>query len=323
MTSVRPRTGLVLSVLFVSAIGAGMAQGKAVDVHRWLDCDISRISSDNNSGPNFTAKVTFHEDPVSSVRVLLAREDSELDESAWSTVATSETDHDGIARFFAIPSGKYRIRVGGALLTPSEEITVDAEDPAAPEISFEWPEKYVQASKLFGRVVLSHQATQKPMPHRNVLVELLDLRTARLLAQTHTSDDGAYEFTPSDPGVYVLRFNEGPDDLNSDYEQMAVEIRDDAINSGLPVLKIAKTKCTSGISQPPDERLFERAMSAVDHNRFTVANLSLQTLINTYPNSEFAEKSKLVLRDTRIAKCGESYIFLPSDCEGSLAATRP
>jgi TolA-binding protein len=104
---------------------------------------------------------------------------------------------------------------------------------------------------------------------------------------------------------------------------MAVEVKDDAINNGIPVLKIVKTKCTSEISQQPDEKLFERAMSAVDHHRFTVANLSLRTLINTYPDSEFSEKSKLVLQDPRIAKCGESFSFLPSDCEGSLAATHP
>jgi len=202
-------------------------------------------------------------------------------------------------------------------MAPNEEITIDAGDPAAPEIRFEWPEKSVQAHKLFGRVVLSRQANQKPMPLRNALVQLLDLRTARLLAQTRTSDDGTYEFAHSDPGRYVVRFNDDADDLTSDFEQMAVEVKDLAINDGIPILKIVKTKCSSEISQEPDEKLFERAMSAVDHDRLTVANLSLQTLINTYPDSEFAEKSRIVLQDPRIAKCGESSSFLPNDCEGS------
>src|ERR1700687_5680188 len=39
---------------------------------------------------------------------------------------------------------------------------------------------------------------------------------------------------------------------------------------------------------------------------FTVANLTLQTLVSTYPDSEYAGKAKLVLEDPRIAKCGNS-----------------
>jgi predicted negative regulator of RcsB-dependent stress response len=56
-----------------------------------------------------------------------------------------------------------------------------------------------------------------------------------------------------------------------------------------------------------DKLLFERAMSAVEQDRFTVANLTLQTLINTYPDSEYASKAKQVLEDPRIAPCGESW----------------
>ena len=59
------------------------------------------------------------------------------------------------------------------------------------------------------------------------------------------------------------------------------------------------------------------AKSALDHNQFEVANLSLQTLINSYPDSEFAEKSKLALRYPQIAMCGESSSLLPNECDGS------
>jgi hypothetical protein len=60
-----------------------------------------------------------------------------------------------------------------------------------------------------------------------------------------------------------------------------------------------------------DKLLFERAMSAVEQGRFTVANLTLQTLINTYPDSEYASKAKQVLEDPRIAPCGESSTSSP------------
>ena len=39
-------------------------------------------------------------------------------------------------------------------------------------------------------------------------------------------------------------------------------------------------------SRQPDKVLFDKAMDAMRHNRFDVARLTLQTLINTYPDSE-------------------------------------
>jgi outer membrane protein assembly factor BamD (BamD/ComL family) len=68
-------------------------------------------------------------------------------------------------------------------------------------------------------------------------------------------------------------------------------------------------------SKQPDRVLFERAMSDVELNRFDVANLTLQTLVNTYPDSKYASKAKLVLQDPRIAKCGASWNSSP-ECDG-------
>jgi hypothetical protein len=64
-------------------------------------------------------------------------------------------------------------------------------------------------------------------------------------------------------------------------------------------------------STQPDRVLFERAMSAVEEDRFTVAHLTLQTLINTYPDSEYSSKAREVLEDPRIAPCGESWTSSP------------
>jgi outer membrane protein assembly factor BamD len=38
-------------------------------------------------------------------------------------------------------------------------------------------------------------------------------------------------------------------------------------------------------SKQPDKVLFDRAMDAMKHNRYDVARITLQTLINTYPDS--------------------------------------
>lgn len=51
-------------------------------------------------------------------------------------------------------------------------------------------------------------------------------------------------------------------------------------------------------SQQPDKELFDRATDFLEHNRFTEARLLLQTLINTYPDSEYLAKSKLAIADS-------------------------
>src|SRR6195256_4578545 len=59
-------------------------------------------------------------------------------------------------------------------------------------------------------------------------------------------------------------------------------------------------------SKQPDKVLFDRAMDAMKHNRFDVARLSLQTLINTYPDSEFIARAKLAVADSWYAEGGST-----------------
>jgi outer membrane protein assembly factor BamD len=51
-------------------------------------------------------------------------------------------------------------------------------------------------------------------------------------------------------------------------------------------------------SKQPDKVLFDRAMDALKHNRYDVARLTLQTLINTYPDSEYIARAKLAVADS-------------------------
>jgi outer membrane protein assembly factor BamD len=57
-------------------------------------------------------------------------------------------------------------------------------------------------------------------------------------------------------------------------------------------------------SKQPDKVLFDRAMDAMKHNRFDVARMTLQTLINTYPDSEFIARAKLAVADSWYAEGG-------------------
>src|SRR5579863_10062714 len=61
-------------------------------------------------------------------------------------------------------------------------------------------------------------------------------------------------------------------------------------------------------SKQPDKVLFDRAMDSMKHNRFEQARLSLQTLINTYPDSEFIARAKLAVADSWYAEGGSTSL---------------
>jgi outer membrane protein assembly factor BamD len=61
-------------------------------------------------------------------------------------------------------------------------------------------------------------------------------------------------------------------------------------------------------SKQPDKVLFDRGMDAMKHNRFDVARLEMQTLINTYPDSEFIARAKLALADSWYAEGGSGAL---------------
>ncbi|HEY7353935.1 MAG TPA: outer membrane protein assembly factor BamD [Terriglobales bacterium] len=61
-------------------------------------------------------------------------------------------------------------------------------------------------------------------------------------------------------------------------------------------------------SKQPDKVLFDRGMDAMKHNHFDIARLDMQTLINTYPDSEFVARAKLALADSWYAEGGTAAL---------------
>lgn len=61
-------------------------------------------------------------------------------------------------------------------------------------------------------------------------------------------------------------------------------------------------------SKQPDVVLFDRGMDAMKHNRYDVARLDMQTLINTYPDSEYIARAKLALADSWYAEGGTAAL---------------
>ena len=51
-------------------------------------------------------------------------------------------------------------------------------------------------------------------------------------------------------------------------------------------------------TKQPDKVLYDRAINDVEHSRYEVARITLNTLINTYDQSEFMAKAKLAIADS-------------------------
>jgi outer membrane protein assembly factor BamD len=87
-------------------------------------------------------------------------------------------------------------------------------------------------------------------------------------------------------------------------------------------------------SQEPDKVLYERALEDIEKRRWDVARLTLQTLINTYPDSDYLAAAKLAIADSYFSEGTTSalthaeveykdYItFFPSDPKAPFAQYR-
>jgi len=68
--------------------------------------------------------------------------------------------------------------------------------------------------------------------------------------------------------------------------------------------EMAKTGVKPG--DQPDKMLYEKADNEIQHGRYDVGRLTLQTLINTYPDSEYLAKSKLAIANSYYQEGGIS-----------------
>jgi outer membrane protein assembly factor BamD len=87
--------------------------------------------------------------------------------------------------------------------------------------------------------------------------------------------------------------------------------------SGLVLLLLVTAACSNKKvqnplanvgSKQPDKVLFDRSMEAMKKNKFDVARMTLQTLINTYPDSEYIARAKLAVGDSWYAEGGTASL---------------
>ncbi len=67
-------------------------------------------------------------------------------------------------------------------------------------------------------------------------------------------------------------------------------------------------------TEQPDKKLFDSAMSDVEHGRYERARLTLQTLMNTYDSSEYLAKAKLLVADSWYRE-GGTHGFAQAEAE--------
>ena len=67
-------------------------------------------------------------------------------------------------------------------------------------------------------------------------------------------------------------------------------------------------------TQQPDKVLFDLAVQDIEHSRFEKARLLLQTMMNTYDNSEYLAKAKLAVADSWYRE-GGAHGFAQAEAE--------
>jgi outer membrane protein assembly factor BamD len=71
--------------------------------------------------------------------------------------------------------------------------------------------------------------------------------------------------------------------------------------------KVNKSTSAENTAEP-DKILYDKAMDDIKHGRHEVGRLNLQTLINTYPDSEYLAKAKLAIADSYFKEGGTANL---------------
>jgi outer membrane protein assembly factor BamD len=82
-------------------------------------------------------------------------------------------------------------------------------------------------------------------------------------------------------------------------------------NAQFPLHKKKVNKSTSvDNNAQPDKVLYDKAIDDIKHGRHEVGRLGMQTLINTYPDSEYLAKAKLAIADSYYKEGGTANLAL-------------
>jgi hypothetical protein len=247
MSIVRLNAAVAVAVLILGI--SSFAQEEGSNAHpkrRWLECDVSWLFTHHDVGSDFSLKVSFHQAPLSGLRVALARGGMLVDQGQPSgLVATAVTDSSGTARFSAVPAGKYTPVERDGLLFPDDEIEVHADADLNGEIGIEWPLNSRPVRTLHGTLLTTVEGSSSDRPLQSAAVMLMDLRSSRVLETQHTIADGSYEFSTTEPGLYVVRVTPPAKDKKTKPQSrdIAIELDPAAQESAIPDMKVQQSDC--------------------------------------------------------------------------------
>jgi hypothetical protein len=224
----------------------------ASDAHadkKWLLCDIDWIFTPYDVGSDFSVTLLFHQTPVSGIRVVLTPSGELTDASGHKRVpVTAVTDTTGTAHFLAVPRGKYNAGADNGLQFPSNEVTVHGagDGDFEAEIEIEWPLEPLPVRTLRGRLLAPGVGDKLDRPLRSATVNLVELRSSRVVETQRTIEDGSYEFFTVEPGLYVVRVippakDKKAKELSGD---LAIELDADAHEPTIPDLKVLQSECS-------------------------------------------------------------------------------
>jgi hypothetical protein len=232
-------TARLITCLAVTLAPVATAQERPVekpDFNQWLPCFVDELVTPYVTHSDFAVKVAFNGTSMADVPVIL-----EPDASA-STVVSAEpvlrrTDSNGIADFTAIQAGQYYIRVDEFLTPAFADVTVDPDATDTEDVKLDWPSVSETVRNVRGTLI----SAEGPAPLAGVRVELLDVRTSRVLGATWTDLAGFYEIPFTGEGIYALRFS--PHDEFGGHQDIGIELSDEKGSEQLSTMKLESDSC--------------------------------------------------------------------------------
>ncbi len=123
---------------------------------------------------------------------------------------------------------------------------------------------------------------------------------------------GTSSATPDDQTPTAVLSNNTPKktrkSLSNKKDEKVVRSKDTVKNDKARKQQMKLNPLADVKSQQPDKLLYDKAMVAINKGKFEVARLDLQTLLSTYPDSEYQMRSKLAFADSWYREGGSAAL---------------
>ena len=148
---------------------------------------------------------------------------------------------------------------------------------------------------------------------RGVAVALLSVGLAASACAQQELPPGTTSATPSDQTpTAVLSNNSGKKSRKADKESKkddkVVQTKDTVKSQRARKQQMKLNPLADVKSAQPDKLLYDKSMAAINKGRFEVARLDLQTLLSTYPDSEYQMRAKLAFADSWYREGGSAAL---------------